>query len=81
MADHDDRSDPAARFATGLDATPRTRRARHLRVYGPPKRHTNLIWIAMAVVGAVLFVVLIRGVLEKSRWTAGASTQAPAAPR
>lgn len=70
MADRVDPSDdPAARFArVGND--PRARRARHLRTYGPPRRHTNLIWLGIAIAGAVVFVVLILAVLEKTRWTA-----------
>lgn len=73
------KNDPAGRFASVIGQGTDARKARDLRTYGPPKRHTNLIWLAIALGGAVLFVVLIRGVLEKTKWTAGPSGSAPPA--
>lgn len=68
-AEHDGRNDPAAAFARSPGAD--SRRARDLRVYGPPKRHTKLIWLAIAVVCAIVFVILIRALLEKTKGSAG----------
>lgn len=67
--------DPAARFAR-VDHGADRRRARDLRAYGHPRRHTDLIWLAIAVTGALVFVALIWAILERSKWTAGATGRA-----
>lgn len=35
------------------------------------ERRSTLVWLAITVLGMLLFLVLIRGVFEKTRWTAG----------
>jgi hypothetical protein len=68
--------DPAERFASTLADDPASRRARHLRAYGPPRRRTDLIWLGIALAGALVFVAIILAILDRTRATAG-----PEAPR
>lgn len=71
--DPDTRRDPAAAFSDALDRRPAARRERDLRRCGPPRPRTQLVWIAIALGGLVLFVLLMRAVMEKTKWTAGPS--------
>lgn len=71
--DPDRRADPASAFSEAMRARPPSARERDLRRYGPPKRSTQWIWIAIAVIGLAVFVALMRGVMDKTRWTAGPS--------
>lgn len=70
--------DPAAAFADALG----TREASRPRRAGPTRRpaaRSNAAWIGLAVVGALVFVLLIRGVLHRTQWTAGRAPTASAA--
>ncbi|GAB6197176.1 hypothetical protein [Lysobacter xanthus] len=66
-----DRRDPAGELDHLLDGDPRRRRERELRRYGPRRGPSTWIWWLIALGGLVLFAVLMRAVMEKTRWTAG----------
>ena len=63
--------DPAAAFGRAIRNDPVRNRERELRRYGPRRGPSGWIYWTIAVVGLVLFVVLMRAVMEKTRWTAG----------
>lgn len=71
--------DRASAFAAAATGRPPARPRPSARTAALAERNGRRLWIAIAVGGALLFLVLIRGVFEKTRWTAGPSSQAAAA--
>lgn len=68
-----DPHDPADAWSAALRDDPRRARERDLRRYGPRRGRSTWTYWTIAVVGLAVFVVLMRGVMEKTKWTAGAS--------
>ncbi|HZX79547.1 MAG TPA: hypothetical protein VFE72_01155, partial [Lysobacter sp.] len=75
--------DPARAYGGALRDDAHRRRERERRRYGPRRGAATWIWWAIAIVGLALFALLMRGVIEKTKWTAGdvAAPQAPATSR
>lgn len=70
--------DPADAWRDALRGDdPRRLRERDLRRYGPRRGPSTWIYWTVAVVGLVLFAGLMRGVMEKTKWTASAPDEGP----
>lgn len=57
-------------WRAALSDDPRRARERDLRRYGPRRGPSTWIYWTIAVVGLLVFAVLMRAVMEKTRWTA-----------
>lgn len=81
MPSHDD--DPARAYGHAIRTDAARARERELRRYGPRRGPSGWIYWTVAAVGLVVFAVLMRAVMEKTKWTAGttADEAASAAPR
>ena len=60
--------DPDKVDALAFRARPHSRSRRR-----PAPRRSSVAWIVVAVVAAILFVLVIRALLQRTAWTAGAS--------
>ncbi|AXK72094.1 hypothetical protein DWG18_07235 [Lysobacter sp. TY2-98] len=76
-------TDPAARYGEAMRSDASRERDRQRRRYETRRGPGTWIWWAVAVGGLVLFALLMWGVMEKTKWTAGdvARDAAAAAPR
>ncbi|HEY4583363.1 MAG TPA: hypothetical protein VIG88_10945, partial [Lysobacter sp.] len=72
--------DPARAYGDALRDDACARRERMRRRYGPRRGPAARIWWGIAIVGLALFALLMRGVIEKTRWTAGDAAAAARAP-
>ena len=70
-----DPHDPASSYGSVLRDDADSRRERERRRYGPRRGPSTWIWWAIGIVGLALFALLMRGVIEKTRWTAGDAAQ------
>ena len=73
--------DPAREFERALDDDPRRRRERDRRRYGPRRGPGTWIWWAVTIGGLLLFGLLMRAVMEKTKWTAGDLAESAASLR
>ena len=84
---HEPPHDPADAYGRALRSDSVHARERDRRRYGPRRGPSTWIYWTVAAVGLVLFAVLMRAVMEKTKWTAGSSADeradvppAPAGP-
>ena len=70
--------DPARAYGGALRDDARRRDERERRRYGPRRGAAAWTWWAIAIVGLALFALLMRGVVEKTKWTAGDTAVEPA---
>lgn len=77
--------DPATAYGRAIRMDPARARERERRRYGPRRGPSTWIYWTVAVVGLAVFALLMRAVMEKTKWTAGdlagsQDTSAPAVP-
>ncbi|HEY4559222.1 MAG TPA: hypothetical protein VIG54_00610, partial [Lysobacter sp.] len=63
--------DPERAYGGAMRDDARRRDERDRRRYGPRRGPATWIWWTIAIVGLALFALLMRGVVEKTKWTAG----------
>ena len=74
----DAEDDRAEEFARGLSGPTAPRTPTRVRTHERRDSASRRVWLTIAVVGFLVFVLLIRGLLEKTRGTAGPSSPAGA---
>ena len=74
----DVQGDRAEEFARALSSPAAARTAPRVRTYGRTGDSSRRLWLTLAAVGVLAFVLLIRGLLERTQWTAGPSSTARA---
>lgn len=76
FASLDTQVDRAEEFARAPSSPVAARTPTRVRTYGRPSSASRRVWLTIAAVGLLAFVLLIRGLLEKTRGTAGPSSSA-----
>lgn len=71
LAALDVQGDNAEAFAQALSSPATASTPARARTYGRPGATSRWVWLTIAAVGFLIFVLLIRGLLEKTRGTAG----------
>lgn len=74
----DAQDDRAEEFARALSSPSAARMPPRVRTYGRTSRASRRVWLTLAAIGLLAFVLLIRGLLERTQWTAGPSSSARA---